>query len=111
MKIYRDNAVASKSLNGLGMFSYNVTNSSGGSVNLIVETKMAVLLFAWGKAADGTAFIAPTYAASTAYPGTQKVTFAIPAGKTLECFIVGTNGYNDTQTVSTNTTITDDDVY
>jgi hypothetical protein len=122
LKIYRNNNSKPGVLKLRQDLAGVAKNTNGGSTarNLVIETHIAGTAAAWynnilfiiGKLADSTACIVPSIADSTAHPGTIKVTFAIPAGKTLMYHIVGTNGsYSDYQEADAAMTVDDDEVY
>src|SRR5260221_14690611 len=108
MIIQRD-LLGTKTSNGLVKFVVRNTNSGGGTVT--IETKCAVVLYELGKLADATATLVATIGNSSTYTGTKTVAYTVAAGKTLEAFIIATNGYDGTLTTSGSFSVDDADLF
>ncbi len=110
MKIIRDLGVGPKLLNGLGVFVDNFVSSSGGAITF--ETHAAIVLMAFAFDVTDATVLTGVISSSTAYPGTQKVTFTAVSGKVYQCLVITSDGYSTTLgTVSTTGTIDDVEVY
>lgn len=107
-KVFRDNDIASKSLKGYSRFEYR--KGGGAGTDFAVETQLAAIIIATCITDDGV-IVSASITDSTIYPGTKRVTFALPAAKDSMITISGTNGYNDYAVQSGNTVTDDVEVY
>lgn len=95
METLRNNDALPGAFPGLKIFSKEVKNlDTNAAQNYTIETGCqyihSVLAHKWVTADGSTPLVVvPTIAASTTYPSTKKVTFAIPALSTLHFVVVG----------------------
>lgn len=106
-KVIRDRGVGPKVLNGYGEYVYQVTSSGGGTCT--IETQLARILTATAYNYTDNSSTAVTVASSSTYLGKQKVSFTMAAGKVYMVVVKGTDGYDDTSTLSVSGALTIDD--
>ena len=94
---------------GLGIFVYEVTGNENESLNFIIETRLTSVLFVLAKTKDSINMIASTEEDSTTYSGTKKVTVALDSDYTQQIIVIGTDGYDDTMSISADTVVADEE--
>ncbi len=88
--IVRDNS-SSPSL-GQQAHLFVVRVAGGGTRDVVIETKLKSVLFCLPFNETDHVFLTPTYADSTAYPGTKKVTVTVANAKVYAIVVAGIVG-------------------